>query len=69
MVCCILSSTLLISGCGGGADSTEYKQCVAQGLAYYKEIGSYPKLTTGEMAEVKIGRLCRQNVEMFKLFD
>ena len=32
--------------------------CVSKGISYYKEIGSYPALSTGENAESKVQGMC-----------
>ncbi len=35
--------------------------CVQRGIAYYKELGSYPHLSTGENAENKVEGSCRRS--------
>jgi len=37
------------------------KSCLANGIAYYKEIGSYPMLSTGEDARKKVEGMCRRS--------
>ncbi len=64
--------TVVLTGCNQNESSgqnQEYSQCLVDGLKYYKQIGSYPRLTTGERAEIKIERVCRKNVKMFRLFE
>lgn len=41
-------------------------RCLVLGKAYYKEIGSYPQLSTGEDAEQKIATFCQHNPETFR---
>jgi hypothetical protein len=38
-----------------------HSTCVQKGIAYYKEIGSYPSLSTGEDAENKVEGMCRRS--------
>lgn len=38
-----------------------YSACISKGIAYYKEIGSYPLLSTGEDARKKIEGMCRRS--------
>lgn len=40
--------------------------CYARGVAYYKEIGSFPNLSTGEDAISVINKKCQANPELFK---
>jgi hypothetical protein len=35
-----------------------YRECVEMGIQYYKDIGSYPKLSTGEDALEKVMSMC-----------
>jgi hypothetical protein len=44
-----------ITSCGGGGPDPAVEACVARGVTYFKDIGSYPTLTsppnTGRRAE------------------
>lgn len=40
--------------------------CQDRGAAYYKEIGSYPRLSTGELADEKIKGMCGRNANAFQ---
>ena len=41
-----------------GPSEPGYSTCVQRGTKYYKEIGSYPVLSSGEDAEVKVRQMC-----------
>ena len=47
------------------ADLKKLAACEKRGVAYYKEIGSYPSLSDGRSADVKIGQVCRFNSNNF----
>lgn len=49
-----LAVTLLV-GCG---PDPEYEACKQRGIQYYKEIGSYPRLSTGQKAEDAVRSRC-----------
>ena len=38
-----------------------FAECVELGVKYYKEIGSYPKLSTGEDALQKVQAMCKRS--------
>ena len=40
---------------------TSYSDCVEKGIMYYKEIGSYPLLSTGEDAKNKVVGMCSRS--------
>ena len=40
--------------------------CYARGVAYYKEIGSFPYLSTGQDAISVINQKCQSNPELFR---
>ena len=46
---------VILSGCGSGGSDLKVEACVSRGIAYFKEIGSYPTLksvpNTGRRAE------------------
>lgn len=42
-----------------------YSECVEMGIQYYKEIGSYPKLSTGEDALEKVLAICKNSLLAF----
>ena len=39
--------------------------CIEKGVKYYKDLGSYPTLSTGENADLKIREKCDFNINMF----
>lgn len=39
--------------------------CFEKGEQFYKDIGSYPRLSTGELADVVISRKCARNPKTF----
>ena len=45
----------------GSTTAPSSSSCIAKGIAYYKEIGSYPKLSTGEDARRKVEGMCRRS--------
>ncbi len=55
----ILAIVAMFKSCGtAGA-------CQERGVSYYKEIGSYPRLSTGESADEKIKGMCGRNANAF----
>lgn len=40
-------------------------ECVRKGLSYYRSIGAYPKLSTGEDAYLKVKELCSRSSVAF----
>lgn len=62
----ILALSLLLVGCG---DSGDINACVARGISYYKEIGSYPLLQTdpnkGRKAEDVARERCQRTNTAF----
>jgi hypothetical protein len=64
----LLCSAMLLSlaGCG---PSKEVEECVANGVAYFKEIGSYPTLTSppnqGRRAEDVARERCNRTTTAF----
>jgi hypothetical protein len=56
-------AALALAGCGNRA---ELDQCQSEGARYYREIGSYPELSTGERAEDVIREKCAFNPHMFE---
>lgn len=52
------SATGSVSDGSVGQSSASEGGCVERGVAYYKEIGSYPRLSTGEDAERKVRDAC-----------
>ncbi|MEM9670767.1 MAG: hypothetical protein AAF950_17785 [Pseudomonadota bacterium] len=42
-----------------------FKDCQRRGVAYYKDIGSYPLLSTGKFADEKIGLACSRTTKAF----
>ncbi len=39
--------------------------CIEKGVKYYQDLGSYPTLSTGESADLKIREKCDFNINMF----
>ena len=60
-----LAVSLLFSGCG---ESGAYTSCVNRGVQYFKEIGSYPTLSsapnTGRKAKDVAAERCKRNVNI-----
>jgi len=54
------SETRESSPLGGSSENTipSYSACVSKGVSYYKEMGSYPTLSTGEDALTKVRDNC-----------
>jgi hypothetical protein len=67
LVCAVLVSAL-VAGCG---PNPEVEACVARGVEYYKEIGSYPVLKTapnvGRPAEEVARKMCRRSPVAFSM--
>ena len=57
---------IIISGCG---KNPEVESCVNRGIAYFKEIGSYPYLTSnlfkGKSAEAEARERCNRTTTAF----
>lgn len=45
--------------------SSQRAYCHRKGIEYYKEIGAYPTLSTGESARAKVEGMCGRNVYAF----
>jgi hypothetical protein len=56
---------LLVASCSKVSDSAEFQDCVKKGETYYKEIGSYPRLSTGESADELIKQKCYNTTGAF----
>jgi hypothetical protein len=57
---------LLLAGCGSSGNSQEaINACAARGVAYFKEIGSYPTLSNGREADVEAIQRCRRTTTAF----
>lgn len=55
----IFAMFLILSGC---SKTSVYSECVDRGVAYYKEIGSYPMLKSENIsAEEKSEGICTNN--------
>ena len=60
----VVSISLGLLVCGG--NDAEYNSCVEKGIQYYKDIGSYPNLTTENIsAEAKVQQSCKNSVVAF----
>lgn len=57
------------SACGGGPSKADVAACVERGVAYFKEIGSYPTLTApmykGRKAEDVARERCNRTITAF----
>lgn len=56
----IVAFTSLV-GCppkSSGDDAADYKRCSDNGIAYFKEIGSYPTLSDGRLAVDVVAERC-----------
>lgn len=47
------------------AEKEQYSACIEKGVKYYKSLGSYPILSTGEDADSKIRQKCDFNINVF----
>lgn len=58
----VLAICLVLTACvSRGADGeTAVRECIANGVAYFKEIGSYPTLSDGRDAEAVAAERCRR---------
>lgn len=62
-----------ISACDGTGSTTgnqsELSACIERGISYYREIGSYPTLSsppnTGRLAEEVVAERCRRTTTAF----
>lgn len=61
----LLGVCLLFVALGSCKPSEEYEACVERGIRYYKEIGSFPRLSTGEKAEHAAKKRCRRSKHAF----
>jgi len=61
--------SLSASACGGGANEADVEACVRRGVAYFKEIGSYPTLLAppnkGKKAEDVARERCNRTTTAF----
>jgi hypothetical protein len=57
---------LLLMDCGGESKSnTDIEACISRGVSYFREIGSYPRLSDGGDAELVARDRCRRTVTAF----
>jgi hypothetical protein len=67
----VVTCSLAMSSCGGSSNdsSAAIEQCVARGIAYFKEIGSYPTLNSapnaGRSAEEVTRERCNRTISAF----
>lgn len=54
-----------ITGATGPASRTTYSQCVGRGMAYFQEIGSWPKLSDGRDARGVAAERCNRTTGAF----
>ncbi len=57
--------SLFVSFIGYQSEATTIKQCVDNGIAYFKEIESYPYLSSGRSAVTVATERCNRNVHAF----
>lgn len=51
--------------CPVGAQLPDFDICVRRGIAYFKEIGSWPTLSDGRNAEQVVRERCRRSTQAF----
>ena len=72
-ICLALAVACAATGCGGGTQSSaaadSVAQCAARGVTYFKEIGSYPTLSSapnaGRLAEDVAIERCQRTLTAF----
>ena len=61
--------TSLLAGCGRSGPDPAVEACVVRGIAYFKEIGSYPNLSsppdTGRLADDVARERCNRTTTAF----
>ena len=72
VILCVLGLTACGSSKSDSERETETKNqevalnsCIQKGIKYYQDLGSYPTLSTGESADLKIREKCDFNINMF----
>lgn len=66
----LFSASGLLTACGkSDTNNAAIASCLENGIAYYKEIGSYPTLTSagmeGRMAEDVAAEKCSRSIQAF----
>jgi len=67
---------LVLTACGSSKSNSDKQlekeneqvalnSCIEKGIKYYQNLGSYPTLSTGESADLKIREKCNFNINMF----
>lgn len=64
-LCLLVSATANCAKNETGEKDGAEKACIERGIAYYKEIGSFPTLSTGEDAAKKVRERCARSVQAF----
>ena len=68
-VIALVVSAGTLMACGGGASGEEIEACIERGVAYFKEIGSYPLLLApmyeGRKAEDVASERCNRTTTAF----
>lgn len=49
-----------------GEFESDFKECVTRGEVYYREIGSFPRFSTGEDTMTEILKRCEYNTDLFQ---
>lgn len=64
-----LLALAILSGCSGGSGAGAVDACVARGVQYFKDVGSYPTLRSepnaGRPAEDVAKERCRRTLTAF----
>ena len=64
-----LLASIAATGCGGSGNNAAVEACVSRGVAYFKEMGSYPTLNsapnTGRAAEDVARERCIRTTTAF----
>lgn len=67
--CAILAILAILSialyGAAGGYRDEEHEACVGRGIAYFKEIDSYPRLSDGRLAKQVAEERCHGSLTAF----
>ena len=55
----------LLAGCGPSGTDPAVLACIEKGIAYFKEIESYPRLSTGQPADEAASERCHRTDHAF----
>lgn len=65
VILCILALTACGSSKSDSNQEIALNTCIQKGVKYYQNLGSYPTLSTGESADLKIKDKCNFNINIF----